>query len=105
VRASLQVLIQDQFTAHRALDHGNPNLQNLRKDFERFGLVLNPPAAEPANPVRLQHLNELSRWRNIAAHHGTVPAAGLPSVADPQGWRNSCTGLATSLDEIMRILK
>ncbi len=33
VRASLQVLIQDQFTAHRSLDHGNPNLQNLRKDF------------------------------------------------------------------------
>src|SRR5271166_868705 len=41
VRATLRILIQAQFTAHRTLDHGNPNLQNLRKDFERFGFTLN----------------------------------------------------------------
>src|SRR5579864_7074535 len=36
VRPTLQTLIQAQFTAHLRLDHGNPNLQNLRADFERF---------------------------------------------------------------------
>ena len=41
VRPSLQVLIQAQFTANRALDHGNPNLHNLKKDFDRLGLTLN----------------------------------------------------------------
>ena len=68
VRGSLQVLIQDQFTAHRALNHGNPNLENLRKDFERFGFTLTLAATDPANPARIQHLSELNRWRNIAAH-------------------------------------
>jgi hypothetical protein len=101
VLASLQVLIQDQFTAHRSLDQGNPTLQNLRKDFERFGFTLNLAAADPANPARLQHLTDLNRWRNIAAHHGTVPPAGLPSLAEPQQWRTSCNGLAASLDGIM----
>src|SRR5262245_39166050 len=33
VRPSLQALMQRQFTAHRRLEHGNPNLQNLREDF------------------------------------------------------------------------
>jgi hypothetical protein len=34
VRASLQQLTQVQFLAHLKLDHGNPNLQNLREDFD-----------------------------------------------------------------------
>jgi hypothetical protein len=58
-------------------------------------------SADPANPARLQHLAELNGWRNIAAHHGTVPAAGLPSLAELQDWMNSCDGLAASLDAIM----
>ena len=101
VRATLRILIQAQFTAHRALDHGNPNLQNLRKDFERFGFTLNLADADPGNPARLQHLAELNKWRNIAAHHGTVPPAGLPSLTDLHDWRNSCNGLAASLDGVM----
>src|SRR4051812_42249914 len=35
VRPSLQALIQAQFTAHLALNHGNPNIKNLRDDFQR----------------------------------------------------------------------
>src|ERR1700722_14573138 len=30
VRPRLRLLILEQFTAHRKLDHGNPNLQNIR---------------------------------------------------------------------------
>jgi len=101
VRTSLQFLIQSQFTDHYALAHGNPNLQNLRKDFERFDFTLHLAVADPGNPVRLQHLNELNRWRNIAAHHGVVPSTGLPSLADLRAWKDSCDGLAASLDGIM----
>lgn len=101
VRLSLQVLIQDQFAAHRALDHGNPSAENLRRDFERFRLTLNLAAVDPANPGRLDALSRLNRWRNIAAHEGTVPAGGLPNLADLGTWRQSCDGLATSLDGIM----
>src|SRR4051794_12601671 len=32
VRASLKILIQAQFASQCALDHGNPNLPNIRKD-------------------------------------------------------------------------
>jgi hypothetical protein len=101
IRASLRVLVQDQFTAHRAIDKGNPNLQNLRKDFERFGFTLDLATVDPANPARLRHLNELNRWRNIAAHHGTVPPPGLPSSTDLRVWRDACDGLAAELDRIM----
>jgi hypothetical protein len=93
------------------LDHGNPNLSNLREDFERFGFALDLPAAAPANPARLQDLAALGRWRNVAAHHGTIPA-GTPALdlASLRAWRASCDGLATSLDatlynEMRRILR
>jgi hypothetical protein len=97
VRPRLQLLIQAQFTAHRKLDHGNPTLPNLRADFERFGFILNLAAAEPANPTRLDDLAELNKWRNVAAHHGTIPL-GAPLLNLPllQTWRNSCDGLAGS---------
>src|SRR4029077_14223337 len=50
VRRSLQLLVQAQFASHRRLDHGNPNIQNLREDFERFGFTLDVAGADPANP-------------------------------------------------------
>src|SRR2546421_1162120 len=50
VRPSLKLLIQTQFTAGLKLDHGNPNLNNLREDFERFEFTLDLGAADPANP-------------------------------------------------------
>src|SRR5262249_59686544 len=95
VQARLQVLIQAQFIAHRKLDHGNPNLQNLRADFERFGSPLDLAAASPANPARLHDLAALNTWRNVAAHHGTIPT-GTPPLSLPvlQVWRSSCDGLA-----------
>jgi len=102
VRPALQMLIQTQFTAHRKLDHGNPNIQNLREDFERFHFTLDLAAADPANAARLTDLGLLNKWRNVAAHHGSIPV-GVPPLSLPllQAWRNSCDGLAVSLDGIM----
>jgi hypothetical protein len=102
VRPSLQTLIQTQFATQLKLDHGNPNLQNLREDFGRFGFLLDLPAADPANPARLTHLGALNKWRNVAAHHGTIPAGTPPlDLSSLQAWRASCDGLATSLDHIL----
>jgi hypothetical protein len=99
VRGSLQILVQTQFIDHLALDRGNPSLDNLRKDFDRFGFKLDL-AADPAKHLRLRHLSDLNRWRNVAAHQGIVPPGGL-SIADVSAWRDSCDGLAVSLDGIM----
>jgi hypothetical protein len=101
VRPSLRSLTLAQYTAHRRLEHGNPNLQNLQVDFERFDLVLDLASADPANPARLQDLAALNRWRNVAAHHGQVPP-GMPlTLPLVRTWRLSCDGLASSLDDIM----
>src|SRR3954449_1893724 len=40
IRPTLEVLVQEQFTAHRSLDRGNPNIENIKKDFNRFGFSL-----------------------------------------------------------------
>jgi hypothetical protein len=102
VRPSLQLLVQNQFVAHRKLDHGNPNLQHIREDFQRFGFALDLAAADPSNPARLNDLAELNRWRNVAAHHGTVPPGAAPlSLPSIGAWRISCDGLAGSLDGTM----
>jgi hypothetical protein len=101
VRPRLQLLIQVQFTAHHKLDYGNPNVENIRADFERFGFNFDLAGADPANPGRITHLGRVNRWRNVAAHHGAIPAAiplDLPSLRD---WRTSCNGLAVSLDDLM----
>jgi hypothetical protein len=100
VRKTLQRLVQAQFAAGSALDYGNPNLQNLKKAFDRFGFQLDL-SADPANAVRLQHLAEMNYWRNIVAHHGVVPPTGLPVLTSLRGWQQSCDGLTASLDQIM----
>ncbi len=100
VRPRLQLLIQDQFSAHRSLDRGNPSLENLRKDFNRFGFTLDL-AADPVNRPRLQDLAALNRWRNVAAHQGTIPAGAALALPSLQVWWQSCDGLATALDAIL----
>ncbi len=101
VRPALRRMIQEQFSAHRKLDHGNPSLQHLKEDFERFGFTLDL-AADPANLPCLTDLSSMNKWRNVAAHQGTTPPAGIPlNLPSLQAWRGSCDGLATSLDGIL----
>lgn len=100
----LQPTAQLQFLAHLAIENGNPNHANLKRDFGRFGFSLNLHAT---NPHQLTDLGHLNAWRNKAAHQGSrslgggVPAAlALPIV---QGWKTSCDGLASALDGIMYV--
>lgn len=100
VRPGLRFAVQNQFTSAYALGHGNPTLANIRADFGRFGFTLDF-AADPANGLRLQHLAELNRWRNIVAHGADLPPGGLPTPATVRGWVGSCDGLATALDRLV----
>jgi hypothetical protein len=98
---TLRLLIQEQFTAHRQLDRGNPTHDHLNADFRRFGFGLDM-AVDPANVPRLSHLAALNQWRNVAAHQGTTAPAGIPlNLPAVQSWRASCDGLAASLDGIV----
>jgi hypothetical protein len=102
----LQATAQAQFSSPLALEKGNPSHDNIKRDFNRFGFLLNLQAAHPAGPQQVTDLGHLNDWRNKAAHQGIQPLGGgvpaaltLPIV---QGWRTSCDGLATSLDGLMR---
>ncbi len=107
IPAGLQATAQAQFSAELKLDKGNPNHDNIKRDFNRFGFLLDVQAAHAAGPQRVTDLGHLNEWRNKAAHQGTQPlGGGVPAaltLAIVQGWRASCDGLAGSLDDIMRV--
>jgi hypothetical protein len=106
VPPGLRTTIQAQFASELRLNSKNPTVENIRKDFERFGFLLDLAAADPANPLRITHLGHLNYWRNAVAHQkATPPPAGVPAVltlGDIQAWRAPCDGLAQCLDDIMR---
>jgi hypothetical protein len=102
VRTSLQPLVQEQFAFHLALDHGNPTHDNIKKAFGRFGFKLGLDRVDPANPLRLTHLSQLNEWRNVAAHQSNnIPVGVALTLPNLRAWRNSCDGLAESLDAVM----
>ena len=105
IPAGLQATAQAQFSAHLSLEKGNPSYDNIKRDFNRFGFLLDLQAAHPAGPQRITVLGHLNEWRNRAAHQGTQPlGGGVPAVLTlplVQGWRASCDELAASLDGIM----
>ena len=102
IPVGFQATAQAQFSARLELEKGNPNYNNIKKDFNRFGFLLDLDAIQPQHVTQLGQLNE---WRNKAAHQGTKPlGGGVPAVLTlpvVQGWRASCDVLANSLDGIM----
>ena len=99
----LTSVARTQFMAQIALSTGNPNLQALVRDFDRFGLDVKPNLdLDPANALRLNHLALLYQWRNYIVHHGVVAPAGSPlTLPVAQSWLVSCDGLASELDRIV----
>jgi hypothetical protein len=105
IPAGLKATAQAQFSAQLALEKGNPTHANIKRDFDRFGFLLNLQAAHALGPQQVTDLGHLNDWRNKAAHQGTQPlGSGVPlalTLTILQGWRTSCAGLAASLDDIM----
>lgn len=103
VRPSLAILFQSQFSARRELDRSNANARSIIEDFSRFGFDMKAQLSGIVGATVLKaDLHLLNEWRNAAAHHNTtLPSSGPLTVPLIQGWRNSCTSLATALDNIM----
>jgi hypothetical protein len=103
VPPSLQAIVQRQSMAELKLGVGNPTLQTLTHDFNRFVIDLKALLdANPANVLRLNHLALLNRWRNFVVHHGVTAPAGPPlSLAMVRQWQASCDELAAELDQIL----
>ncbi len=104
IPAGFQATAQAQFSAHLALENGNPDHNNITRDFNRFGFLLNLQA-HAMGPQQVTDLGHLNKWRNKAAHQGTRPLpGGVPaalSLPVVQSWKASCDGLAVALDGIM----
>ena len=105
ILVGLQATAQAQFSAQLALEKGNPSYDNIKRDFNRFGFLLDLQISHPLGPQRVTDLGHLNDWRNKAAHQGDQPLGkGVPALLTlpiVQDWRKSCDGLATSLDAIM----
>jgi hypothetical protein len=105
IPSGLRATAQAQFFAQLALEKGNPTYQNIKRDFNRFGFLLDLQSASPTGAAHVTNLGQLNDWRNKAAHQGTQPlGGGVPAaltLSIVQGWRASCETLATSLDGIM----
>lgn len=101
--AHLTGVVRKQFLAQMVLNTGNPNLQTLDRDFDRFELDLKAELNRVAgNALRLNHLALLNQWRNFVVHHGlTAPAGSSLALPAVQAWLVSCGELATELDRIV----
>ncbi|HEV3236834.1 MAG TPA: hypothetical protein VGZ25_07580 [Gemmataceae bacterium] len=90
IPAGLKATAQAQFSAQLALEKGNPTHSNIKRDFSRFGFLLNLQA-NPTGPQHVTDLGHLNDWRNKAAHQGTQPlGGGVPAALTltiVQAWR------------------
>ena len=77
---------------------------HIKRDFNRFGFLLD---LQVTNAGQITDLGHLNAWRNKAAHQGTKPLAGGVAAALTlpllQAWKSSCDGLAVSLDGKMQV--
>ena len=106
--AILQSVIYPEFVFARKLDFGNPNPGNIGSDFGRLGISLwtELQAADSRTQQRRRSLKELNRWRNAIAHQefdpGILGKQINLRIEQVRVWRTVCSGLAISLDEVMR---
>ena len=99
---NLRLAAQTQFLSQLVLEKSNPTYENIRRDFNRFGFILDVQARDNSASRYLTDTSHLNDWRNRAAHQGTHPfPGGVPtqlSVVLVRKWRTSCDLLASLLD-------
>jgi hypothetical protein len=101
VPASFQKVVQKQFTTNLSLNQGNATEQTITEDFGRVVVGLDLRGADPRNSRRLADLASLNSFRNIAAHHKPLAPSTFPDLVTIRTWKNSCSALAISLDQIL----
>lgn len=100
-----------QLVHERALDKRSATAGHIGSDFGRFGFSIWKETKEQdwRNEKRHAHLESLSKWRNAIAHQNFDRAtlgdeAGSPlRLARVRVWRDACTGLARSFDDVVRV--
>ncbi|NLS98265.1 MAG: hypothetical protein GXX96_39550 [Planctomycetaceae bacterium] len=103
----LQAVVRADFMLHRKLDSGNPNPSNIGADFNRLGLRFFDQirARSRWNIGRIDHLEDLNRWRNAIAHQAFDPAklGGIIHLrlAMVKQWRAACEQLAVVFDDVL----
>lgn len=105
IPAPIRTAAQSQFLAHLSLERGNPSYENIKRDFNRFGLILDLARSHPACRNQITDLAHLIDWRNRAAHQGQQPlGGGVPSLLTlglVRTWVSSCSSLVSILDDLM----
>src|SRR6266542_4444540 len=105
---TLELLLRLELTRGRQLDRGNAQPSSLGADFGRLGIrfwnALH--AQDPASVAWQQDLELLNEWRNAIAHQDfTSPTLGGTinlRLVQVRQWRSSCSGLARTIDEVLR---
>lgn len=105
--AVLQTVLRHEFTIHRQLDRKNPTPSSIGSDFNRLGFQFIPilRAANGWNSGRLDHLEDMNRWRNAIAHYDfdqTKLGGTILRLARIQQWHRACNQLAAQFDATMR---
>ncbi len=105
-RKGLAAVFKLQVAAQLKLDHGNPTWENIRFDFERFGLDLRVEFnSVPRAGALLQSLSQMNRTRNAVAHDDRDVADVVP-ITDAIAWRDTCSALVEVLEgAVFRKLK
>jgi hypothetical protein len=105
--AGLRNLLREQFIWERRMDRGNPTVDNIRSDFNRFGLQFwdEIRAEHAGNQRREAILRELNEWRNaIARQDFTRPGlSGRTTLHlhEVKSWRRAVHRLAQAFDKVM----
>jgi hypothetical protein len=105
----LQTVIRNSLTLERKLDRGNANPDNLREDFQRFGVdwwtALHLLHAQ--NEARRQQIGRLNRARNAIVHGQPdvieeLRAEGYPlTLGTVRAWRRAVGELAVHMDTLL----
>jgi hypothetical protein len=88
-------------------DKGNPTVDNIRLDFNRFAFQFwdEVQAEHASNERREAILRELNDWRNAIAHQDfTRPGLGGRTILhlhEVKSWRRAINRLAQAFDKVM----
>jgi hypothetical protein len=107
---SAQIAIEAALTQRRWLDRGNPNIENIREDFARFGMDIwgKVLGLDIRNEKRRDRLKQLLVWRNAIVHQDLPPKGGNATTVSgtsrtldwARTFRDACSQLAVHFDRV-----